>query len=69
MTPNDAQRARYDLRLSARRLDQAARDRAFHEKRIGRVVAKGHLAISDAAAICGVSPRTIRRWRDKATTT
>lgn len=66
MRPSDEQRARVDVRLAAARIVRADADRDYYARFIGGRVAKGSLTPSAAAKVAGVSPRTIRRWRDLA---
>lgn len=59
-----ASKARGDVRLYAQRLARAQRDIDTYQRAIARRVAAGHLTVAETARLCGVSPRTIRRWRD-----
>ena len=69
MSPFDEQRAAGDVRRFSQRLARSNRDRAVYQAAIGRRVLRGFITPARAAQICGVSPRTIRRWRDLAATT
>lgn len=66
MKASDEQRARGDVRRYAQRLARANRDRGVYQAAIGHRVLRGVITPAEAAAICGVSTRTIRRWRDRA---
>lgn len=68
MRASDEQRARGDVRRFAQRLARANSDRAVYQIAIGKRVLRGLLTPADAADLAGVSPRTIRRWRDRAAT-